>query len=341
MLLSLPPLIALVTSLATSPPVVPELRREELMRALHEGGYTIVLRHARTDRTFQEEMGSVPRERTKQRNLNDDGVRDARLMGEVLRKYRIPIGDIVTSPMYRATETAEYAVRAPTSTTMVLRDFPSPPAAAALIAAAPKPGTNTLIITHHFVIETHVPGIRPGEIAESEAVVVRSVGDGKVEVVGRITLADWQALGGATASGPAPAAMAHQPAGTPTTGTPAGGAPPVEVALPGTPLGRIAADYLRAFNTGDTTRMREAIERVLLQDPARPLQARIDTYRRLHGDFGRLVPVAVETDAATELVVRAHSAARGDVRITFRLSPDQPGRLAGVTFAAQPGAGHP
>ena len=142
-----------------------ELRREELMAALRAGGYTVVLRHARTDRSFKEEMGYVPKERSAQRNLTDDGIRDAALMGVVFRKHRIAFAEILASPMYRTVETAELAA-GPPATTMVLRTFPSTAEQAALVATPPRPGTNRLIVTHHFVIETHVPGIRPGDIAD-------------------------------------------------------------------------------------------------------------------------------------------------------------------------------
>ena len=54
-----------------------ELRREDLMTALRTGGYTVILRHARTDRSFQEQIGAIPEKRAEQRNLSDDGFRDA------------------------------------------------------------------------------------------------------------------------------------------------------------------------------------------------------------------------------------------------------------------------
>ena len=77
---------------------------------------------------------------------------------------------------------------------MALRVFPSTAEQAALVSAPTPSGTNRLLVTHHFVIETHVPGIKPGDIGESEAVVVRPTANGKLELIGRITLSDWEAL---------------------------------------------------------------------------------------------------------------------------------------------------
>src|SRR5688572_7496698 len=187
-MLKLVPLVGVAIGIATASVDTAELRREELMAALKQGGYTIMLRHARTDRSFNEAREYVPALRTQQRNLNDAGVADARLMGVVLKKFGIPLGEIISSPMFRTTETAEYAAGVPT-TTMVLRVFPSTPEQAALVAKAPKAGTNRLVVTHHFVIETHVPGIKSGDIGESEAAVIRHLADGKVELVGKILLA--------------------------------------------------------------------------------------------------------------------------------------------------------
>jgi phosphohistidine phosphatase SixA len=186
--------LSFVAGLATATSDSTELRREDLMAALQTGGYTVLLRHARTDRSFNEQRDPVPTERSAQRNLTDDGVRDAALMGVVFRKYGIRFAEVISSPMYRTVETAEYSVGKPTSTTMVLRVFPSTPAQSALVMKAPRKGTNRLLVTHHFVIETHVPGITPGDVGESEAAVVRHTADGKIELVGRITLSDWQAL---------------------------------------------------------------------------------------------------------------------------------------------------
>src|SRR5437764_14098310 len=115
-----------------------------------------MLRHARTDYSVQEPQGTVPAARSAQRNLSDDGIRDAALMGVVFRKYGVSFAEIIASPMFRAVETAEMAAGKP-RTTMALRTLESTPEQEALIKAAPKAGTNRLLVTHHFVIEKHVP----------------------------------------------------------------------------------------------------------------------------------------------------------------------------------------
>jgi phosphohistidine phosphatase SixA len=348
--------LSLAAGLAIQPADSAELRRAELMAALRSGGYTVMLRHARTDRSFQEEMASVPKERSAQRNLNDDGIRDAALMGVVFKRYGITFGEIISSPMYRAVETAEMASGTPT-TTMALRIFPSTAEQAALVRQAPKPGTNRLIVTHHFVIETHVPGIRPGDVGESEAAVVRiethvpgirpgDVGeseaavirhlpDGGIELVGRITLDDWRML----ANPSAPRDTTARPAVVPPHGSAPYAAPSqASVKLPETHAGHLAGAYIAAFNTGSPVKMRAFMEATMLADPARPLDERIESYAKLFGDFGSLTITSIEESEASRVVLGA-SSKRGSMRVTVTLSEAQAMRIASVTFAVHEGGG--
>jgi phosphohistidine phosphatase SixA len=302
-----------------------ELRREALMDALRGGGYTVILRHARTDRSFNEVRDPVPVKREEQRNLNDDGIRDAALIGVVLRKHDIKFAEVISSPMYRCTETAEMAYGKPTSVTMALRTFPSPPEQGALVAAAPRRGTNRLLVTHHFVIETHVPGIKPGEIGESEAVVVRSVG-GKVELVGRILLDDWRALANPNAKAQSESESEKRPRATQTQTLPLTG-------FPDTHAGHMARLYVEAFNSGSRESMKKFIEANMVASPDRPIEQRLDTYLKLFNDYGPLAVHAFEKSESTELVMGVQSRA-GQMRVTVATLTDDPMRVKSVTFAS-------
>ena len=324
--------LALALGLSTADST--ELRREELMTALRRGGYTVLLRHARTDRSFQEERSYVPKDRSAQRNLTDDGIRDAALMGVVFRKYGIAFAEVISSPMFRTVETAEMAAGRP-DTTMVLRTFPTTREQAALVATAPKPGTNRLLVTHHFVIEAHVPGISPGEIGESEAAVVRHTADGKVELTGRITLDDWRALANphpATSHTPAPATVA------PAAHVALNGAT-TTAAIPDTHAGHLAREYIAAFNSGNSDTMRAFIESTMLPNPERPTAQRVESYAKLFEQHGPLSVHAVENSKATEVTLGVRSK-RGSGRLTLRSSDAQPMRVESVTFAFMEGR-HP
>jgi phosphohistidine phosphatase SixA len=329
--------LTLVAGLATENDST-ELRREKLMDALKSGGYTVMLRHARTDRSFNEQRDPVPTARKDQRNLNDDGIRDAALMGVVFRKYGIQFAEIISSPMYRTVETAEYSVGKPTSTTMVLRVFPSTAEQAALVMKPPKKGTNRLIVTHHFVIETHVPGIKPGDVAESEAAVVRHTADGKVALVGRITLDDWKVLANPEGTKPSAEPKADNGGGHGALaalgrlihGSPDSDAKPVSV--PDTHAGHVAQEYIKAFNTGSAEKMKAYIESWMVANPARTMEERLRTYSQLFEEHGALTIVSVQSSQALEVVLGMRSK-RGDFRLTVKSSAEQPMRAQSVTFA--------
>ena len=188
-----------------------------------------------------------------------------------------------------------------------------------MVAATPKPGTNRLLVTHHFVIEQLVPGIRPGDVEESEAAVVRPTGDGKVELVGRITRGDWMELAGG-----APAAKETNPAAAAVQ--PTGG------------VAELARGYISAFNSGDPARMRAFIESSLVADPNRPVDERVKSYAQMFEYFGALtVHTSVEHSPA-EVTMEARSK-RGSVRVIVTMSKELAGRIESVKFAVTEG-GH-
>jgi phosphohistidine phosphatase SixA len=281
----------------------------------------------------QEPLGEIPKNRSEQRNLSDEGIRDAALIGVVFRKYNIAFGEIIASPMYRTIETAEMAAAKPTRVTMDLRVYPSTPDQEKLVRTPPKKGTNRLLVTHHFVIETHVPGIKPGDIDEGEAVVVRHLPGGGIELAGRLKLDDWQSL--ANPGQGKRAVRADAPAihgGYAAPALPASN-------IPDTHAGHLAREYIAVFNTGTAGKMRSYIETTMVLDPARPTDARLESYAKLFADLGPLTLVAVDSSAALDVVLSMQSK-RGPLKLNVKASEAQPTRVSSVTFTyAQPG-GH-
>jgi phosphohistidine phosphatase SixA len=309
-----------------------ELRGEDLMRELQSGGYTILVRHARTDRNApnQETPGSVPPLRSDQRNLTADGERDVRVMRDVVRKYKIPIGEVVSSPSYRCRETAD--AFGPSTVTMTLRAFPTTAETQALVAAPAKSGTNRVLVTHHFVIENHVPGITPGDIGESEAAVVRPTGDGKVALVGKIKLADWETLAGVAPTRQAENRVVTSPVVH-------GAAAPAAVVIPPTPPGRLAAGYIEAFNSGDGSRMRAFIESSLLPSPGRPTEVRVQSYLRLFEEHGPLAVTGIRSATNEGITLDARSK-RGPLSVTVTAPEAEGGRAKSVTLGIHGVGGH-
>ena len=329
--------LVIVSGIVTST-APPELRRDDLMTELRKGGYTIVLRHARTNRSAptKENPSYIPPDRADQRNLTDDGVRDAKMIGAVLSKYRIPIGEVISSPMFRTIETAEFASHKKPVTTMVLRTFPTTPEQAALLAAPVKAGENRLLVTHHFIIEAHVPGISPGDIGESEAVVIRRTANAGVEIVGRISLADWEALSGNPATpGNATGAVrvSQSEVGQPSTVL-------IATTMPDTPAGKLASAYITAFNSGTAVRMREFIESYMVPNPARSTEERAKSYENLYATYGTLSLDGVFAASDSEVTVGVTSK-QGKLRLIVKKKEGERDiRAASVTFATLEGGGH-
>ena len=171
-----------------------------LVKALRGGGNVIVMRHASSpgDIPPKPNPDNVPPER----QLDEKGRTMAAAMGDALRRLKIPIGEVLTSPTYRARETARVA-RLPNP-----RAIPElgegPQSMQGAVAGAqtewlrkkvkelPR-GTNTLLVTHVPNITAAVPGEVPA-LDQGEALVFGSDGAGGSRVVGRVKIDDWSEL---------------------------------------------------------------------------------------------------------------------------------------------------
>jgi phosphohistidine phosphatase SixA len=321
--------VALAVSVGASDTT--ELKPDSLIAVLKKGGYTILLRHARTDMTSVDEVPINYGDRTAQRNLNGLGVADSKTIGRVMKTTKIPLGEIISSPMFRTVETAQMAFGEPKTTTL-LRDMNETPAQRELFMRAVPAGTNRALITHHFLIEHYIPGIKPGEIGESEAVVFK-VAEGKIVRVGRFRLADWAKLPGGAPTG-APVLAGHGAPGNylrPPEGSSTDVKPFVWTQTPAT---KVAGLYLHTFNTGDHAQMHGFIEKSLVADPARPMEARIATYLQLFGEHGVLSVVGTDNATASEAAIRVKSK-KGEFNLVITLSPTDSTRATSIRFVGR------
>lgn len=78
-----------------------------LVQALQMGGYVIVMRHAHAPEAppAQPDRANAGHER----QLDEAGRAAATAMGEALKRLRLPLGEVWSSPTYRARETARLA----------------------------------------------------------------------------------------------------------------------------------------------------------------------------------------------------------------------------------------
>lgn len=158
---------------------------------LRGGGYVIFLRHGFADQG--QDAGRVDVDDcTTQRNLNDSGVRDARTIGDAVRRLQIPVDTVLTSEFCRARETAliafERAQRWPMLNFCCADGYDATLEQRGawlneLLATPPRPGTNTVLVGHGVYVVT--------DIAQGEAAIYRPDGVGGTIRVARILPSEW------------------------------------------------------------------------------------------------------------------------------------------------------
>ena len=308
---------------------------DSAFKLMRHGGYTMIWRHAETDWLTQDAPGSP--DRALQRNLTDRGVTDAKAIGQMFKQAGIPVGDVVSSQMWRTRETAEHAFgRARVDT--ALRTLDQNPAQKAIIAAAPAKGTNRVLVTHHFVIERNVPGIRPGMVNEGEAVIVRPSATG-VQLVAIVKLADWEKATHGTVvanrvTGPSPSQAAAADARPAAHGV-------FQLLKGGISSLRLIHDdrymnamrYMEAYNSGEDA-MRGFFEKRAVADTNRPIDQRLETYRQLRAQLGALLLDGAEL-RGDEFVLQTRRAVAKDevVQLNFKFERNEPYKLVSLSFA--------
>jgi phosphohistidine phosphatase SixA len=185
-------LVAAVTGAVLAPHAHAQ-EPEELVALLREGGYVLAFRHTRTDRSHQDDDVDYA-DRSTQRNLSDQGVRDARAIGAAIQALGIPIGDVITSPFFRTRETAEGAFAHVTvDDALSSRNGPSD-RRRALFADPVPAGSNRVLVSHQGVLRTMIPELRGQTLDEGDIVVLRPAAEGTTVFVGMLRVADWAAL---------------------------------------------------------------------------------------------------------------------------------------------------
>ncbi len=179
----------------------PTLSDGALAAALQRGGYVILFRHAMTDQSQQDtDLQNITNCAT-QRNLSGEGRTQARTIGGAFETLAIPVGQVVSSDLCRALDTARLATgKAPEPTERIRDNTPDKVAEATMaernvalrqILTSPQPvGTNRVVVSHMPNILS-VTGV---QLNEGDALVLAPDGSGDVRLVARLSVADWGAL---------------------------------------------------------------------------------------------------------------------------------------------------
>src|SRR5438552_11913740 len=79
----------------------------ELVPALRKGGYVLFIRHPKTN-PDQADTDPLHLDNVKaQRQLSDEGRKQAEVLGEAFRALKLPVGKVIASKFYRAREAAK------------------------------------------------------------------------------------------------------------------------------------------------------------------------------------------------------------------------------------------
>lgn len=167
-----------------------------LLAELRAGGNVLYLRHASTDFSQNDSQMKNFEDCAHQRNLTDKGRREARRLGEHVRRLKIPIGTVLASPFCRTMETARLAFGKAQATSearggSARPDDPARYAALKKLLSEPVPKGENRVVTSHGNPFFALAG--PPYLAEGEMAVTQPGGD-SFTIVGRIRLEDWQAL---------------------------------------------------------------------------------------------------------------------------------------------------
>jgi phosphohistidine phosphatase SixA len=144
-----------------------------LLAELRNGGFTFFIRHASrdaadrssgVDRAAVLDKTFVPTEYQRGLCLNEDGRVESQVLGHFFRAAKIPIGEVVASPVCRARETAELSIgrvdRFDPSLIVTTLLAPGEERAVQkknlkkLLEQTPASGTNRMLVSHDPVLES-------------------------------------------------------------------------------------------------------------------------------------------------------------------------------------------
>src|SRR5262245_12857498 len=158
---------------------------EQLVALMRQGGLVLIVRHASSPQELPTEASANADNVKLERQLDEAGRSGSIAMGRALRALKVPIGQVLTSPAYRAMETVRLGQFGAPVPVAELGEGPegmlgvTETQAAVLrtrVAQKPKAG-NTIVVTHNPNLTRAFPEWGP-TVAQGETVVVRPDGTG-------------------------------------------------------------------------------------------------------------------------------------------------------------------
>jgi phosphohistidine phosphatase SixA len=191
--------LAVVSVLAALAPPSGEPAGSPLGEQLRRGALVLVIRHAATDFSKPDQDPVDLKDCRTQRNLSAEGRRDARRIGQGVRRLQLRLGNVLSSPFCRTLETARVAFGRATVSLALLNTVTADHdavwrrqirAARRLFGAKPAAGRVTVLVTHGSV----VADVTGQTLEEGETLVFRPFGQGRFRLIGRVLPARWATL---------------------------------------------------------------------------------------------------------------------------------------------------
>ena len=167
---------------------------------LRHGGYVLLMRHASSPANPPDKSMADPENTADERQRDENGRATARAMGEALRTLHIPVGQVYSSPTYRARETVKLAglgtpVLVPElgdQGQSMARITDEGPAAwlKNKVSEAPPPGRNIILVTHMPNITAAFPDQAAG-LKDGETLLFKPDGHGHADLVAKVEIEEW------------------------------------------------------------------------------------------------------------------------------------------------------
>jgi hypothetical protein len=164
----------------------------DLVHALQEGGYVLVVSNARSPEEVPPERERAPANSDGEREIDEHGQGEMSVMGYAFRELNVPVGQTLTSPAYRSRQSANYLGFGEQMSVDALAESADGPWLARRVTEAPPPGENTVIVTHGSLIRKALAG-DARDLGTAETLIYRPR-EGNAELVARLAVEDWAKL---------------------------------------------------------------------------------------------------------------------------------------------------
>jgi phosphohistidine phosphatase SixA len=170
------------------------LSDDRLAEELRKGGYVIVMRHASAEREAPERPS--PANANRERQLDEHGRNTMTAMRSAFRRLEVRVGEVWSSPAFRARETAEH-LGFGFRRLQIAEELGGESGDAAWLRARaaqpPAEGHNSVIITHARNL-SQAFGEEASGMRDGEALIYRP-GEGEATLVARLEIEEWASLG--------------------------------------------------------------------------------------------------------------------------------------------------